>query len=74
MYPAREKKIIIGATELHPGLHDFTFNEKQAIALDTTYWKQQFTLMLEPQRLQDMFTKLGDMYNHLTLVSVFSKP
>ena len=68
MYPARVKKLIaIGATELHPGLRDFTFNAKQGVALDTVYWKQQFKLMPEPQRLQEMFTGLGDMYNHLTL-------
>jgi pimeloyl-ACP methyl ester carboxylesterase len=68
MYPERVKKLIaIGATELYPGLRDFTFTAKQAIALDTAYWKQQFTLMPEPNRLQEMFTKLGDMYNHLSL-------
>lgn len=68
MYPERVKKLIaIGATELYPGLRDFTFSAKQGIALDTTYWKQQLTLMPEANRLQEMFTKLGDMYNHLTL-------
>lgn len=68
MYPKRVKKLIaIGATELYPGLRDFTFDAKQAMALDTTYWKQQFKLMPEPQRLEEMFSKLGDMYNHLTL-------
>jgi pimeloyl-ACP methyl ester carboxylesterase len=68
MHPERVKKLIaIGATELYPGLRDFTFSAKQGIASDTAYWKQQFALMPEPNRLQEMFTKLGDMYNHLTL-------
>jgi pimeloyl-ACP methyl ester carboxylesterase len=72
MYPGSVKKLIaIGATELYPGLRDFTFSAKQGIALDTAYWKQQFTLMPQPSRLQEMFTKLGDMYNHLTLDSTF---
>jgi pimeloyl-ACP methyl ester carboxylesterase len=72
MYPGRVKKLIaIGATELHPGLRDFTFDAKQGVALDSVYWKQQFKLMPEPQRLQEMFTGLGAMYNQLTLEKVF---
>jgi len=71
-YPNRIRKLIaIGATELHPGLRDFAFDVKQAIALDTGYWSQQFKLMPEPKRLQEMFTKLGNMYNQLTLDSAF---
>ena len=71
-YPDRVKKLIaIGATELYPGLRDFSFDVKQAIALDTAYWNQQFKIMPEPQRLQEMFTKLGNMYNHLTLDKAF---
>ena len=73
-YPNRIKKlIIIGATELSPGLRDFAFDAKQGIALDTAYWNQQFKLMPEPKRLQEMFTKLGNMYNQLTLDSTFFK-
>lgn len=72
MYPGRVKKLIaIGATELSPGLRDFTFDARQGIAYDTAYWIQQFTLMPEPQRLQEMFTLLGNMYNHLTLDKTF---
>jgi pimeloyl-ACP methyl ester carboxylesterase len=63
-YPNRIKKLIaIGATELYPGLRDFAFDAKKGVALDSVYWKQQFTLMPEPQRLQEMFKLLGDMYN-----------
>ena len=72
MYPERIKKLIaIGATELYPGLRDFTFDAKQGISLDSLYWKQQFTLMPEPKRLQEMFTLLGSMYNQLTLNAAF---
>jgi pimeloyl-ACP methyl ester carboxylesterase len=68
MYPAVVKKLIaIGATELYPGLRDFTFDAKQGVALDSVYWKQQFKLMPQPERLPEMFTLLGNMYNHLTL-------
>lgn len=68
MFPARVRKLIaIGATELHPGLRNFTFDAKQALALDSAYWRQQYILTPEPQRLQEMFTLLGNMYNQLTL-------
>jgi pimeloyl-ACP methyl ester carboxylesterase len=68
MYPAKVKKLIsIGATELYPGLRNFSFDAKQAVTLDSAYWKQQFRLMPEPQRLPEMFTLLGNMYSHLTL-------
>lgn len=72
MYPNKVKKLIaIGATELYPGLRDFGFDAKQGIALDSIYWKQQFKLMPEPQRLQEMFSLLGNMYNQLTLGKEF---
>ena len=72
MYPARVKKmIVIGATELYPGFRDFSFNAKQAVSLDSAYWQQQFLMMPEPERLQEMFTKLGNMYNGLNLDSTF---
>jgi pimeloyl-ACP methyl ester carboxylesterase len=72
MYPQSVKKLIaIGATELHPGLRNFSFDVTQALAYDSVYWKQQYKLMPEPQRLQEMFTKLGSMYNKLTLDSSF---
>ena len=74
MYPGKIKKLIaMGATELHPGLRDFTFDAKQGVALDSVYWKQQLMLMPEPQRLQEMFTSLGNMYGHLTLDKAFFK-
>ncbi|MES2773866.1 MAG: alpha/beta hydrolase [Bacteroidota bacterium] len=72
MYPGKVRRLIaIGATGLYPGLRNFTFDAKQGVALDSAYWKQQFTLMQEPQRLQEMFTLLGNMYNQLTLGKVF---
>jgi pimeloyl-ACP methyl ester carboxylesterase len=72
MYPQKVKKLIaIGATEIYPGLRDFTFDAKQGVTFDTAYWNQQFKLMPEPKRLQEMFTKLGNMYNQLTLDKAF---
>jgi pimeloyl-ACP methyl ester carboxylesterase len=72
MYPQSVKKLIaIGATEIYPGLRDFTFDAKQGVLYDTAYWNQQFKLMPEPKRLQEMFTKLGNMYNQLTLDRAF---
>ena len=71
-YPGRIKKLIaIGATELYPGVRNFGFDAKEALKLDTAFWNQQLKLMPEPQRLQEMFTKLGNMYNRLTLDKVF---
>ena len=56
MYPGAVKKLIaIGATELYPGLRDFVFDAKRGVALDSAYWKQQFKLMPEPQRLQEIY-------------------
>src|SRR6476660_2661785 len=67
MYPGTVKKLItIGGTELYPGLRNLGFDVKQALSVDSGYWKQQYSLMPEPQRLQEMFTKLGSMYNQLT--------
>ena len=68
IYPERVKKLIaIGASELYPGVRNFAYDAGKAIALDSTYWKQQLSLMPEPQRLQEMFTRLGNMYNRLTV-------
>ncbi len=68
MYPQNVRKLIaIGATELYPGIRDFGFDVKKTVVLDSVYWKQQLLLMPEPQRLQEMFTLLGNMYNHLIL-------
>ena len=72
MHPEKVKKLVaIGATELYPGLRNFSFDVKQALALDSAYWKQQYLLMPEPKRLQEMFTLLGNMYNQLTLDKAF---
>lgn len=68
MYPERVKKLIaIGASELSPGVRNFAFDAKEAVALDSLYWKQQFNLMPEPERLQEMFDELASMYNRVTV-------
>jgi len=67
-YPERVKKlIVIGASELSPGVRNFAFDAKKAVALDSIYWKQQFDLMPEPERLQEMLNELSSMYNSLTV-------
>lgn len=74
MFPERVKKLVaIGATELYPGLRNFTLDVKQGVSLDSVYWKQQLAFMPEPQRLQEMFTLLGNMYNQLVLGKEFFK-
>jgi pimeloyl-ACP methyl ester carboxylesterase len=68
MYPDRViKMIVIGAGIVYPGLRDFNFNITQAINLDTAYWKQQRTLMPEPIRLEEVFQKIRNCYNQLTV-------
>lgn len=68
MYPQRIKKLIaIGASELYPGTRLFKFDARQAVALDTVYWQQQFKLMPEPNRLQESFDALAKMYNEETV-------
>jgi pimeloyl-ACP methyl ester carboxylesterase len=67
-YPAKIKKmIVIGAGELYPGLRDFTFTSQQAIQLDTVYWKQQLSLMPEPNRIEEVFRQVSICYNKLTV-------
>ncbi|SNC65463.1 Pimeloyl-ACP methyl ester carboxylesterase [Hymenobacter gelipurpurascens] len=68
MYPERVRKLIVmGASELAPGMRDFTFSTQQAFALDSAYMRQQLALMPQPQRLAEMFTQVGNMYSHLTV-------
>jgi pimeloyl-ACP methyl ester carboxylesterase len=68
MYPDRVKKmIVIGAGELYPGLREFSFTAKQAISMDTVYWKQQLKLMPEPNRLEEVFEQVSSCYNKLTV-------
>jgi pimeloyl-ACP methyl ester carboxylesterase len=68
MYPGKVKKmIVIGAGELYPGLREFRFDAKQAVSMDSIYWKQQIKLMPEPNRLQEVFDQVGNCYNKLTV-------
>jgi pimeloyl-ACP methyl ester carboxylesterase len=68
MYPDRVKKmIVIGAGELYPGLREFNFTAKQAVNMDTAYWKQQLKLMPEPNRLEEVFEQVSSCYNKLTV-------
>jgi pimeloyl-ACP methyl ester carboxylesterase len=68
MYPERVRKLIVmGASELAPGMRDFTFSTQQAFALDSAYMRQQMALMPQPKRLAEMFAQVGNMYSHLTV-------
>jgi pimeloyl-ACP methyl ester carboxylesterase len=68
LYPGRVKKmIVIGAGELYPGLREFNLTAKQAISMDTVYWKQQLKLMPEPNRLEEVFEQVSSCYNKLTV-------
>jgi len=58
---------VIGAGEVRPGLREFKFTAKQAIALDTAYWSQQLKLMPEPDRIEDLFTQVANCYNNVTV-------
>ncbi|MBO0948435.1 alpha/beta fold hydrolase [Fibrella forsythiae] len=67
MYPERVRKLVaIGAGEQVPGLRKVILNTQTAFELDSMYWRQQLTLMPEPGRLQEYWTKLADFYNTMT--------
>lgn len=67
MYPARVKKLIaIGAGEQVPGLRKVILDTKEALRLDSAYFKQQLALMPEPQRWQEYWTKMATFYNTMT--------
>jgi pimeloyl-ACP methyl ester carboxylesterase len=68
MYLERIKKLIaIGAGDLHPGPRSYHFSQKEAISLDSSYWKQQMALMPEPQKMDRYLANLSDFYSHLTV-------
>jgi pimeloyl-ACP methyl ester carboxylesterase len=68
LYPDRVKKMIVmGAGELYPGLREFSITAKQAISMDSVYWKQQLRLMPEPNRLEEVFEQVGNCYSKLTV-------
>jgi len=68
MYPERVKiPVAIGAGDLHPGPRSYQFSQKEAINLDSLYWKQQMALMPEPQKMDSYLANLSDFYSHLTV-------
>lgn len=68
MYPERVKKmIVIGAGEVRPGLREFKFTAKMAMAMDKPFWEQQLKLMPEPNRVEDLFTQVANCYNNVTV-------
>jgi pimeloyl-ACP methyl ester carboxylesterase len=68
MYPNQVKKMIVmGAGELYPGLREFNFTAKQAMAFDKPFIEQQLKLMPEPDRMEEMFAGVRNCYNKLTV-------
>jgi pimeloyl-ACP methyl ester carboxylesterase len=68
IYPERVKKmIVIGAGEIRPGLREFNFTAKMAMALDRPFFEQQLKLMPEPHRIEDLFAGVANCYNNLTV-------
>lgn len=67
MYPASVKKLIaMGAGEQVPGLRKVVLDTAEAFGLDSLYWKQQLSLMPQPERLQEYWTKnLAPFYNQM---------
>lgn len=64
MYPENIKKIIaIGAGEQIPGLRKVVFNAKELLSLDPTFWKQQKSIMPQPEKLEEFWTNMEYFYN-----------
>lgn len=72
MYPQRVKQmIVIGAAETH--VNDYKLNVKVSdmMQLDKAYWEQQLALMPEPDRLQELFTAVGNASGKLEISDSF---
>lgn len=68
LYPERVRKLIVlGASELYPGMRKFNFDVQQATAQDPAYWRQQRALMPQPERLGELFAKTAAFYTPLTV-------
>lgn len=68
-YPQRVKKLIaIGAGERHPGDTPNSITVEDALKMDQAYWDQQLSLMPEPKRLPELFTKVQDAFNNKLVV------
>lgn len=64
LYPAKVKKlVVIGAGERHPGDPANRFTVEQAFALDKPFLDQQLSLMPDPKKLQELFTRVQDEFN-----------
>jgi pimeloyl-ACP methyl ester carboxylesterase len=75
MYPERVKKVItIGAGEWGFGSRTFNITNKDALSLDSLYWKQQLALMPEPKKVDVWLSSINNYYNSLNVSKeVFSK-
>lgn len=72
MFPERVKQmVIIGAAETHPGDYKSKVKVSDMMQLDKVYWEQQLRLMPEPNRLQEMFDKVGNVVNNMEISKDF---
>lgn len=68
MYPSHVKKLVaIGAGELKAGRQKFSMDLRKAMGMDSLYFQQQLSLMPEPQRLQEFWTKMEAFYNSVNV-------
>ncbi|MHC0444805.1 alpha/beta fold hydrolase [Flavobacterium sp. 3-218] len=64
LYPAKVKKLVaIGAAERHPGDPANAITVEQAFALDKPFLDQQLSLMPDPKKLQELFTRVQNEFN-----------
>jgi len=69
-YPEKVKKLIaIGAGEWKQGFRSFNNSKKVLFGLDSLYFKQQLTLMPEPQRYDQWLLTVDKYYNTLSIGS-----
>lgn len=67
MFPDKVRKIIaIGAGEQTPGLRRVVFDYQVLLQLDDRYWKQQFNLMPQPEKLREFWSKMELFYNTMS--------
>ena len=67
MYPKSVQKLVaIGAGEQVPGMRRLVLNPKEIFGLDSAYWKQQRSLMTEPERLPEFWAQMEGFYNTMS--------
>jgi pimeloyl-ACP methyl ester carboxylesterase len=68
LHPEKVKKLIaIGAGEWKRGFRKIEFNRAQLFAIDSTYFKQQLTIMPEPDRFDEWLATMTRYYNSVNI-------